>query len=92
MGLRDFGDVAFGWAMEDHDHFVKVIVDRVSDQILGAHLIGPEASTLVQSLITAMSFGIPAAEFARGQYWIHPALTEVVENAVLGAGEDTGAE
>ncbi len=92
VGLRDFGDVAFGWAMEDRDHFVKVIVDRVSDQILGAHLIGPEASTLVQSLITAMSFGIPAAEFARGQYWIHPALTEVVENAVLGAGEDTGVE
>ncbi len=90
VGRRDFGAVAFGWAMEDRDHFAKVIVDRSSDQILGAHLIGPEASTLIQSLITAMSFGIPAADFARGQYWIHPALTEVVENAVLGAGEDPG--
>jgi mycothione reductase len=30
-----------------------------------------------------MSFGLPAHEMARGQYWIHPALSEVVENALL---------
>jgi mycothione reductase len=34
-------------------------------------------------LIQAMTFGTPAKELARGQYWIHPALTEVVENALL---------
>ncbi|WP_235659937.1 hypothetical protein, partial [Mycobacteroides abscessus] len=39
---------------------------------------------LIQSLITAMSFSIPAREMARGQYWIHPALPELVENALLG--------
>jgi mycothione reductase len=31
-----------------------------------------------------MSFEQPAPEVARGQYWIHPAMTEVIENALLG--------
>src|ERR1700746_307937 len=41
------------------------------------------ASRILQPLIQAMSFGLTAAEMARGQYWIHPALPEVVENALL---------
>ena len=55
---------------------------------LGVTLIGPQASTLIQPLIQAMSFGQTALELARGQYWIHPALSEVVENALLGLGLD----
>ena len=39
---------------------------------------------MIQPLIQAMSFGLGAREMARGQYWIHPALPEVVENALLG--------
>ena len=39
--------------------------------------------TLIQPLIQAMSFGLDAYAMARGQYWIHPALSEVVENALL---------
>ena len=35
-------------------------------------------------MIQAMSFGLGAKEMASGQYWIHPALPEVVENALLG--------
>jgi len=31
-----------------------------------------------------MTFGLPVTQMARGQYWIHPALPEVVENALLG--------
>ena len=56
---------------------------RATGLLLGAHLIGPEASSLIQPLIQAMSFGQRADEVARGQYWIHPALAEVVENALL---------
>ena len=37
-----------------------------------------------------MSFGLGIEEMARGQYWIHPALTEVVENALLGLVEQAG--
>ena len=51
--------------------------------LLGGHVIGPDAANLVQPLIQAMSFGQDARSLARGQYWIHPALAEVVENALL---------
>ena len=57
----------------------------------GAHVIGPEAATVIQPLIQAMSFGQRAHEVARGQYWIHPALTEVVENALLALPKPTGS-
>jgi mycothione reductase len=46
--------------------------------------MGPEASIVVQPLVQAMSFGLTAHEMATGQYWIHPALPELVENALLG--------
>ena len=52
-------------------------------RLLGAHVMGPDAATVIQPLIQAMSFGQPAKDLARGQYWIHPALPEVVENALL---------
>lgn len=82
--VQDFGDVAYGWAMEDEDGFVKLIARKDTGELLGAHLIGTESSMLIQPLIQAMSFGLTAHEMARGQFWIHPALTEVVENALLG--------
>jgi mycothione reductase len=84
VSRQDYGETAFGWAMEDSDHFVKIIADSRSKIILGAHVIGPQASSLIQPLIQAMSFEQPALDVARGQYWIHPAMTEVLENALLG--------
>jgi mycothione reductase len=79
-----YGDTAYGWAMEDTTGVCKVIADPATGELLGAHLIGYQASNLIQPLIQAMSFGQTAREVARGQYWIHPALGEVVENALLG--------
>ncbi|MDQ2758257.1 MAG: mycothione reductase [Actinomycetota bacterium] len=79
-----YGDVAYGWALEDATGLCKVLVDDDTLMILGAHLIGPMAATLVQPIVQAMHFGQRADDVARGQYWIHPALTEVVENALLG--------
>ncbi|MGL6234514.1 MAG: mycothione reductase [Segniliparus sp.] len=81
---QGFGDVAYGWAMEDTTGLCKLVAERGSGRLLGAHLIGPQASTLIQPLIQALSFGLDVRSMARGQYWIHPALTEVVENALLG--------
>jgi mycothione reductase len=81
--VQQYGDVAYGWAMEDTRHFVKLIADPSTGLLLGAHLIGPQASVLIQVLIQAMSLGQTVDEVARGQYWIHPALAEVVENALL---------
>lgn len=85
--VQAYGDVAYGWAMEDTEHCVKLLSDPEAGQLLGAHIIGPQASTLIQPLVQAMSFGLGIREMARGQYWIHPALTEVVENALLGLVE-----
>ena len=83
VGVRDYGGVAYGWAMEDTDHFAKVIADPATGRLLGAHIIGPDAPNLIQPLVQAMSFGQDVRTVARGQYWIHPALAEVVENALL---------
>ena len=69
--------------MEDTEHFAKLLADPATGLLLGAHLIGPQASSLIQPLIQAMSFGLRRREMARGQYWIHPAMAELVENALL---------
>ncbi|OBF60555.1 mycothione reductase [Mycobacterium sp. 852002-53434_SCH5985345] len=83
VAIHDYGDVAYGWAMEDTTGIVKLIAERSSGRLLGAHIMGHQASSIIQPLIQAMSFGLTAHEMARGQYWIHPALPEVVENALL---------
>lgn len=80
---QDYADIAYGWAMEDTTGFAKLLADPATGQLLGAHIIGPQASTLIQPLIQAMSFGLGATDMARGQYWIHPAMPELVENALL---------
>jgi len=81
--VQEYGSTAYGWAMNDTTSICKLIADPETGELLGAHLMGPQASSLIQPLIQAMSFGLPAREMARGQYWIHPALPEVVENALL---------
>ncbi len=81
--VQHYGSTAYGWAMEDTLGFAKIIAEQSTGRILGAHILGHEASMLIQPLIQAMSFGLDAQTMARGQYWIHPALTEVVENALL---------
>ncbi|TNL99280.1 mycothione reductase [Corynebacterium tapiri] len=82
--VQAYGDVAYGWAMEDSEGIVKLVADKATGQLLGAHLMGAQASTLIQQLITAMVYQLDMRTFARSQYWIHPALPEVIENAVLG--------
>ncbi|CAM3148318.1 mycothione reductase [Corynebacterium gottingense] len=86
--VQNYGDVAYGWALEDTTGLVKLVADRQSGKLLGAHLIGPQASTLIQQLVTIMAFDLDLREIPRRQYWIHPALPEVVENALLGLDLD----
>ncbi len=91
VGKKDYADVAFGWAMEiEPGCFAKVIIDADTLEILGAHIIGPHAALLMQPLITALTEMIPADRLGRGEYWIHPGLAEVVENAVLDAVKNAG--
>jgi len=81
---QDYGGTAYGWAMEDTTGVCKLLADPSTGELLGAHIMGYQASNLIQPLIQGMSFGQSVQEMARGQYWIHPALSEVVENALLG--------
>ncbi|MCY3539460.1 MAG: mycothione reductase [bacterium] len=81
--VQPYSAAAYGWAMEDEGSAAKVIAHRETRRLLGAHIIGPQASTLIQQLIQGMHFDLTVDQMARGQYYIHPALPEVVEQALL---------
>ena len=81
VGVKEYYDVAKGYAMGEEDGFVKVIVDGETGRILGAHIIGPHAAILVQQIVYLMNT-------EEQNYWplaraqtIHPALSEVVVGA-----------
>jgi mycothione reductase len=84
VGHCTYGSTAYGWAIEDTSSFAKVFVSPATGLIVGAHIMGPHASTLIQPLIQAMTLGTTARDVAEIMY-IHPALSEVVENALLDA-------
>lgn len=79
----DYGATAWGWALADEGHFAKIVAERGSGTLLGAHIVGPDAGILIQPLVQAASFGQSVHGLARGQYWPHPAATEIIENALL---------
>lgn len=83
VAVQEYASIAYGWALEDTTGFAKIIADAETTEILGAHLIGPEATTLIQLLIQAISTGQTARDIATTQYWIHPAMPELIENALL---------
>ncbi|WP_328884909.1 mycothione reductase [Streptomyces sp. NBC_00316] len=83
VSTRPYAEAAYGWALEDTTSFVKVLANPVDRTVLGAHIIGPQASTLIQPLIQAMTLGLTVDQVARDVLYIHPALTEVVEQALL---------
>lgn len=83
VGEARYADIAYGWALEDTTGFCKVLAERGTGRLLGAHLMGPQAPALIQPLVLAMTLGIDASTLARSPYWIHPAPTELVEKALL---------
>ena len=82
--VRPYSDTAYGWAMEDETSFCKVLSDPATDRLLGAHICGPDAAVLLQQLVQAMACDLTVEQIACGQMYIHPALSEVVEQALLG--------
>ena len=69
-------------AMGSTDGFVKILADKATDRVLGAHIIGPDAGTLIAELATAMEFGASAEDVARTCH-AHPSLSEAVKEAAL---------
>jgi dihydrolipoamide dehydrogenase len=69
-------------AMGDTDGFVKILADKTTDRVLGAHILGPDAGTLIAELVTAIEFGASADDIARICH-AHPTLSEAVKEAAL---------
>ena len=66
----------------DTDGFVKILADAATDRVLGAHIIGPEAGTLIAEIAIAMEFGASSEDIARTCH-AHPTLEEAVKEAAL---------
>jgi len=81
VGTAQYKDTAMGAAMGYVEGFAKVIVERQTGRILGAHIIGPEASILIQEIINAMNAGDRSYAPIMQAMHIHPAMSEVVQNA-----------
>jgi mycothione reductase len=81
--VQPYAAAAYGWAMEDTDSVAKMIAHAETRRLIGAHIIGPQAPSLIQQLIQGMHFDLTVDQMAAGQYYIHPALPEVVEQALL---------
>jgi mycothione reductase len=81
--VRRFADTAYGWALEDTTSFVKLLADPRTRLLLGAHIIGPNAAILLQPLLQAMTLGQTVDQIGREVLYVHPALTEVIEQALL---------
>ncbi|MBE3115831.1 FAD-dependent oxidoreductase, partial [Candidatus Bathyarchaeota archaeon] len=79
VGLALYRETAMGGAMGYPEGFVKVIVEEETGKILGAHIIGAEASILIQEIVNAML--TPNFAIITEAMHIHPALSEVVQNA-----------
>jgi dihydrolipoyl dehydrogenase len=66
----------------DSDGFVKILAETASDRILGVHIIGPDAGTLIAEATLAIEFGATAEDIARTCH-AHPTLSEAVKEAAL---------
>jgi dihydrolipoamide dehydrogenase len=69
-------------AMAATDGFVKVLADKKTDRVLGVHIVGPEAGTMIAELALAIEFGASAEDIARTSH-AHPTLNEAVKEAAL---------
>ena len=71
-------------AMGEMDGFVKLLADKATDKLLGAHIIGPDAGTLIAEIALALEFGASAEDVARTCH-AHPSLNEAVKEAAMAA-------
>ncbi len=62
--------------------FVKILADKQSDKVLGVHIIGPQAGTMIAEAVTAMEFSASAEDIARICH-SHPDLNEAIKEAAL---------
>lgn len=68
--------------MDETEGFVKIIADKKTDKILGAHIVGPRASDLLTEIVSVIEFGGSSEDIARTCH-AHPTLSETVKEAAL---------
>ena len=73
-------------AMMQADGFVKILADKETDRILGAHILGPNAGEMIHEICVAMEFGAAAEDLARTCH-AHPTTSEAVREAAMACGE-----
>ncbi len=80
VGVNHYQNSAMGMAMLSNYGFVKIIIERNTRKILGAHIVGAEAANMIHMLIAFMSKNATLDDLLNMIY-IHPALPEIVRNA-----------
>ena len=80
VGKYYYKDTGMGLAIEEKEGFVKILAGKESRKILGCHIIGPDASTLIHEVVVAMQAGL-TADILVDAVHVHPALSEVVQRA-----------
>ncbi|HJT07072.1 MAG TPA: FAD-dependent oxidoreductase, partial [Stellaceae bacterium] len=81
-GKFPFSANARARANNDTEGFVKILADAKSDRVLGVHIIGPDAGTMIAEAALAMEYGASAEDIARTTH-AHPTLNEAVKEAAL---------
>jgi dihydrolipoamide dehydrogenase len=82
IGKFPFTANARARANGDTEGFVKILADAATDRVLGAHIIGPDAGTMIAEAALAMEFGASAEDIGRTVH-AHPTLNEAVKEAAL---------
>ena len=72
--------------MDEIDGLVKIVADVETDELLGMHILGSQASHLIAEGVLALEFGASAEDVARTVH-AHPALSEVVQEAAWAVSE-----
>jgi dihydrolipoamide dehydrogenase len=82
VGKFPFTANARARANGDTDGFVKILADAATDRVLGVHIIGPDAGTMIAEATMAMEYGGSAEDIARTTH-AHPTLNESMKEAAL---------
>ena len=85
VGRHKYIDTAMGKAIEDNTGFVKFLIERKTGKILGCHVIGSDAATLIHEAVVAMKSGEGTVGNILRAVHVHPALSEVVQRAAASA-------
>ncbi len=86
VGKQNYIDTAMGQAIEDRSGFVKVLVEKDSKKILGCHILGSDAATLIHEVLVAMKSGDGSVRNITRTVHIHPAMSEVIQRAAGAVG------